>query len=165
MNENEVATQVQTEVSDPLKMLDTSTSSGSGQHKTEKKDDVRVSEAMSHVHDHRNLITKKDLVNLKRNKYDKVRESYPDSFVVKNNKTGQIVEIRAASSFHACNMIGWRPKNCTLIDIIKGEEKVPVVENNTVMAGTNETEKQTQNIPTAADGVNELKAGDGEVTV
>jgi len=31
--------------------------------------------------------------------------------VLLNKKTGQIVEIKAASSFHACNIIGWKSKH------------------------------------------------------
>lgn len=155
---------------DPLKMLagssssgepngvassSTSSTSGSGQEPTGKKDDVRINEAMSHVHNN-NLITRKDLANLKRNRYDKVREQFKDSFVILNKKTGQMVEIRAASSVHACNIIGWRPNNCKLIDVIKGEDKTPEKENNTGMAGTDEKEVQVQkeNTDASANGSN-----------
>lgn len=149
---------------DPLNMLG-QTSSGSGQESTERKDDVRVEEAMSHVHDHRNLVTKKDLANLKRNKYDKIMNQFKDAFVIQNKKTGQIVEIRALNSFHACNLIGWRPKNCKVIDVVVGEEKTPSQENNNVMVSPNEKEASIQNTVDAATGVDGTPSPVGGATV
>lgn len=149
---------------DPLNMLG-ETSSGSGQETTERKDDVRVEEAMSHVHDHRNLVTKKDLANLKRNKYDKIMTQFKDAYVIQNRKTGQIVEIRALNSFHACNLIGWRPKNCKVIDVVKGEETKPSQENNNVMVEENEKKASIQNTVDAPAGVDGTPATDAGTTV
>lgn len=171
MNEND------TVVNDPLNMLGTTpqveqTSSGDGgsepstssyssntepnnrriRDNAPAKDDIRVESAMSH--DRRNLITNKDLRNLKRNKYEAVRDVSSQAYIIRNKKTGQIVEIRALSAFHACNLIGWRPKNCKVVDVIKAEEAPSVDVNNTSMESANETEKaKVENTPVAPVGV------------
>jgi hypothetical protein len=36
--------------------------------------------------------------------------------VIRNKRTGQIVEIRAASSYHACNIIGWKHTQVKLLE-------------------------------------------------
>lgn len=160
MNEDKAVTQ--TEISDPLYMLSSSgdggsepsvsSSSFSGDVNNRKqKDDVRVDTAMSH--DRHNIITNKDLRNLKRNKYEKIRANFSESYVIKNKKTGQIVEIKAANSYHACTLIGWRPQNCKVIDVIKSEETPTTNENNTVMEVSNEKEAQKEDTNAAPDGV------------
>jgi hypothetical protein len=64
-------------------------------------------------------LSKKEIRSLKDSKYNENINKYNTSYVLLNNKTGMIVEMKAASSVHACNMIGWRIKNCTLLDTIK----------------------------------------------
>lgn len=72
-------------------------------------------------HDHKEMpdpphLTNREAKYLKRARYDKILDKFNTAYVLKNNKTGQIVEIRAASSFHACNIIGWKPNRVTVID-------------------------------------------------
>jgi hypothetical protein len=38
------------------------------------------------------------------------------AYLLKNKKTGQIVELRAFSSFHACNLIGWKPNKVVVLE-------------------------------------------------
>ena len=60
-------------------------------------------------------ITYKEIKALKRADYEKIAPKYKTAYILKNKKTGQVVEIRAASSFHACNIIGWRPNRVKLM--------------------------------------------------
>lgn len=83
-------------------------------------------------------ITKKDFTNLKRNDYERVREKYKTNYVIENLKTKQIVELTAASSVHACNLIGWRPKNCRIIDVVKREENQDSITNNDEVQNENQ---------------------------
>lgn len=53
---------------------------------------------------------------LNRNNYEKVSQNFDRLFLIQNKKTQQIVELRAASSVHACNLIGWRSKNVTVLE-------------------------------------------------
>ena len=66
-------------------------------------------------------LTRKEAKALKRSDYDKIAEKFNTSYVLKNTKTGQIVEIRAASSFHACNIIGWKPNRVKILSERKTE--------------------------------------------
>ena len=61
-------------------------------------------------------LTFREMKALKRAKYDPVKSPFKQSFLLGNNKTGQVAEIRAASSVHACNIIGWRPNKVTLLE-------------------------------------------------
>jgi len=68
-------------------------------------------------------ITIKDFKALKRSGYEKIADKFQYAYVIRNKKTGVVVEIRAASSVHACNIIGWRPKNTQLIEVIDTKKK------------------------------------------
>lgn len=68
-------------------------------------------------------ISIKDIKALKRSNYSKIADKFQFAYVIKNKKTGLVVEIRAASSVHACNIIGWRPKQVKLIEIIDTKKK------------------------------------------
>ena len=60
-------------------------------------------------------LTHREAKYLKRSQYEKIAEKFNTSYVLKNTRTGQIVEIRAASSFHACNIIGWKPNRVKIL--------------------------------------------------
>ncbi len=64
-------------------------------------------------------LTYKEARALKKARYEDVIKNpkFKQSFVLLNKKTGQIVEIKAASSFHACNIIGWKPNKVTILAI------------------------------------------------
>lgn len=72
--------------------------------------------------DNRNFLYPKDIRNLQRNKYEEVSKRFEKSYVIKNKKTKQIVELKAASSVHAANLIGWRPRHIELIETIDNPE-------------------------------------------
>ena len=69
------------------------------------------------------VLTYKDHKSLKRSKYNEEASKFRYAYVLQNRKTGAIVELRAASSFHACNMIGWRPNKVLLMEVIDTEKK------------------------------------------
>jgi hypothetical protein len=63
-------------------------------------------------------LTQKEMRALHVARYeDKIAQNpkFKKLYLIKNRKTKQIAEIRAASSFHACNIIGWRPNNVVLL--------------------------------------------------
>jgi len=64
-------------------------------------------------------ITHKEIKALKKARYEDVimrNPRFKKMYVIENIKTGQVVEIRAASSFHACNIIGWKRNKVRLIE-------------------------------------------------
>ena len=63
-------------------------------------------------------LTEKEFKALKNARYEQSIMNNPrfkKAYVLLNKKTKQIVEIRAASSFHACNIIGWKPKKVRVL--------------------------------------------------
>lgn len=81
---------------------------------------------------HQPTLSIKEFRALKRAKYDKIADNFQYAYVIKNKKTGVIVEVRAATSLHACNIIGWRPRHVQLIEVIdtKKKEEVDKTENS-----------------------------------
>ncbi len=63
-----------------------------------------------------NMSLSREMKNLKKNNYEEIRHKFPKSFTLKNIKTGQVVEINAASSLHACNLVRWRPRHVRIIE-------------------------------------------------
>ena len=60
-------------------------------------------------------LTYKEARALKRSKYETIANNFKTAYVLRNKRTGQIVEIRAASSCHACNIIGWKTNKVELL--------------------------------------------------
>ena len=73
-------------------------------------------------------LSKKEINNLKRNRYNDVLKKFPNAYVIQNKKTGVIVEMKAATAMHACTMIGWRPRQCKVIEVIKIEEEPKITD-------------------------------------
>jgi len=73
-------------------------------------------------YDKSSFLMPKDIGSLRQNKYDSSSNFFKETFIIKNNKNGQIVELKAANAFHATNLIGWRPRHTTLIGVNKTEE-------------------------------------------
>lgn len=67
----------------------------------------------------------KEMRSLKRARYEYIMNDpkYKKAYLLKNKKTGQMAEIRAASSFHACNIIGWKVNRVHLIGEREIKEK------------------------------------------
>ncbi len=76
-------------------------------------------------------LTRREMKYLKKNRYMSIKDnpSYK-SFIIFNKKNGQMVEIKAASSFHACKIIGSKPNQVKVISentlkmITEAENKV-----------------------------------------
>ena len=62
-------------------------------------------------------LTWKEMKALKRARYHEIIEKFNKAFLLKNRRTGQVVEIRAASAFHACKIIGWKPNRTKLLGV------------------------------------------------
>jgi hypothetical protein len=70
-------------------------------------------------------LTFKEMRALKRANYEtKIMNNpnYKNVYLLGNTKTGQMVAIRAASSFHACQIIGWKPNRVKLLGTKSIEE-------------------------------------------
>ena len=68
-------------------------------------------------------LTWKEIKSLKRNRYFDIKDKYNKAFVLQNKRTNQIAEIQAASSFHACKIIGWKSNRTKVIDVINVKER------------------------------------------
>lgn len=81
-------------------------------------------------------LTFKEMKALKRSRYQESimnNSMFKKSYVLFNKKTGQMAEIRAASSFHACNIIGWKKNQVRLIK----EKVIPEKEPETTGSSRN----------------------------
>ena len=89
-------------------------------------DDVSVShsskdsydEVANNVKDKEEIppLTYREMKALKRSKYAVEGKKFTKSFLLRNKRTGQIAEIRAASSLHACNFIGWKANRVQILE-------------------------------------------------
>ena len=69
-------------------------------------------------------LTIREAKYLKRSRYEtKIRNNpiYKKMFVIENKRTGQIVQLRASTAYHACNIIGWKARKVRVIM----EEDIP----------------------------------------
>ncbi len=63
-------------------------------------------------------LTQKEAKALKRSRYQNEianNNRFKKAYVIRNKKTNQVVELRAASSLHACKIIGWRPRRVQVL--------------------------------------------------
>ena len=63
-------------------------------------------------------LTFKEMKSLKKARYQENimnNAMFKNAYLLLNKKTGQMAEIRAASSCHACNIIGWKLNQVKLI--------------------------------------------------
>ena len=64
-----------------------------------------------------------DLANLRNNNYENVQQNFDRIFVLKHRKfENKLVELRAASAWHACRLVGWRPRHTILVEERKAGE-------------------------------------------
>jgi hypothetical protein len=61
-------------------------------------------------------LTYKEMKALKKSRYEKIASKFNKAYVLKNKRTGQIVEIRAINAFHACNIIGWKKNKVKVLE-------------------------------------------------
>ena len=72
-------------------------------------------------HENKKEIGPREFRYLKKANYKKISGKFKKIFVIKNTRTGAVVELKGASSFHVCKMIGWKPTQVRLIE----EKNVP----------------------------------------
>jgi len=65
-------------------------------------------------------LTWKEQKALKKAKYSEIErlKKFPDVYVIRNKRTNQMAEIRAASACHACTIIGWKPNKVRVMNIL-----------------------------------------------
>ena len=76
-------------------------------------------------------LTYKEMKSLQKARYEDIAKNprFKKAYLLKNNKTGQMAEIRAASSFHACNIIGWKANKVTVLKETEIKEPAPETSN------------------------------------
>lgn len=70
-------------------------------------------------------LTEKEAKALKRSRYEeKIKDNpkFKNTYIIRNKRTGQIVQLRAASGVHAANIIGWRPRRVQVLDVQTDQE-------------------------------------------
>lgn len=78
----------------------------------ENCDHSHSEEEMNSIHGVKpqSLVSFKDSQNLKKNRYFEIKDKYETAYILQNKKTGRIVEIKAATPYHAMRLVGWKPK-------------------------------------------------------
>ena len=82
---------------------------------------------------------------LKKSRYAEKCKLFDKSFVIKNKRTGMIVELKASSSIQAANFIGWKANHTVLIkqkDLKDEKEAQERIDNANV-----EIENKKENCP------------------
>ena len=59
----------------------------------------------------------KDAKKLNQSGYGGIKDRFGTSFVIMNTRTGMVVELKAASPLHACNLIGWRQRHTRVLEV------------------------------------------------
>lgn len=91
-------------------------------------------------------LTYKEMKALKRARYEQDimnNSNFKKAYVLQNTRTGQMASIRAASSFHACNIIGWKVNRVKLLGEMEIKEPEKTQETPKVPETTG-----SSNIPT-----------------
>ena len=68
-------------------------------------------------------ITWREIKALKKCRYFDIKDAYEQAYVIRNKRTKQIVEIQAATAIQACKIIGWKPKNTKVLDVVNVKER------------------------------------------
>jgi len=74
------------------------------------------------------MLNERDMRRLAFNGYDKAKKKFQNTYLLQNKKNGKIAEIKAASTVHACTLLGWNPKKVRLIAFHEPDGKTPPVE-------------------------------------
>ena len=68
-----------------------------------------------------------DMARLKSNRYSELSDGWNKVFVIRHKKySHKVAELRALSFVHACNLIGWRPRQ---VELIRSEDIEDKTEN------------------------------------
>jgi len=83
------------------------------EHKENKEEDLQAAP-----------ITWKEIKALNKSRYDQIRTKFKKTFIIANKRTGQIVEISAASSIHACKIIGWKSRKVRVLEVKENKDYI-----------------------------------------
>ena len=75
---------------------------------------------------YRPVDARKEQKNLKYNNYAKLAPTFPYKYTIANNNKQLIVEVCATSPVHACTLLGWRAKNCKVLEVRSNKEITPI---------------------------------------
>lgn len=120
---------VVTEVPKQVHVCDDNCKHDHAEH-SEEPEEAQISESAQPVEEaEENKIaplTYREIKSLKRARYEEVSKNptFKNVYVIRNTKTNQMVEIRAASSFHACKIIGWKPNRVRVVSVAEIKEHV-----------------------------------------
>ena len=100
-----------------------------------KKKEKKKEKAKTKGPDIDNLpLEQRDHKCLARNRYNEVSQKHQTTYVIQiirfeptmdrpNRFVRKNAELKAASAWHACNLIGWRPRSCRLVQVIEPEKR------------------------------------------
>ena len=75
-------------------------------------------------------LTWREAKALKRSRYEEKiahNDKFTKFYTIRNKKTNQVVELRAATPLHACNIIGWRLKKIQVLNVRTIAIAIPAV--------------------------------------
>jgi len=64
----------------------------------------------------------KEFKAMKKSKYDNKKDEIDTSYVIRNKRTDQIVEVKAKSAILAAKTVGWRPRHTVVLQVNKLSE-------------------------------------------
>jgi hypothetical protein len=117
---------------------------------SDDEDDINVEEAKADSEIAQDLmsqspaspppLTLKELKALKRSKYMQKKDSFDKAFIIRNKRTGQIVEINATNAYQAAGFVGWRPRHIETLEVHDVKKEEP----KAVEASVDEKEKEKE---------------------
>ena len=108
----------------------------------EKEEDLK---AEAETEEATPVLSMKEVKALMHSKYEEKAPLYKKSFVIKNKRTGMIVELRAISHVQAAHFIGWRPRHTILIK--EKDITVEVEAQAKIDTANSEIESRKENCP------------------
>lgn len=85
-------------------------------------------------------IDSKDYSWLKKNRYEEIRDKFKTTYILQHKKFPEkIVELRAASAAHACNLIHWKPQQVRLIGTKESTPDIVDTIKNAITQATSAT--------------------------
>jgi len=74
-----------------------------------------------------------DMGNLKSHDYARKSADWNKVFLLRHRKyPGKVAEIRALSAFHACRLLGWRPRHVEVLEEREAESEPEKMEKGNV---------------------------------
>lgn len=86
---------------------------------------------------HGETIDERDLRNLRKSGYEKVRNQFSTMFVLQHIRyPGKVAQIKAKCSFQACKFIGWKPHQVRVLEVIEDDAQTVSDHNSETIDAT-----------------------------